>query len=339
MRELPIYNAIIDGQEDGVFAVSLVESPAVESLWQAFAKQDNKEKTINFSIQDEQQHVILGCILRANHLIYRRDGDFEYYLNFTPEQIKKFAEQIMRDGTYKNIDLNHDGRYNVEGVRLLQMFIKDSKKGINPNGFDDVADGSLFAMYKIDSIDLWNDIQEGKFQGFSVEAWLSVKEVDNNDNKNENMSKIDKVKDLMNSLFSALNEALSEEEVAQSAPSNEIATEETVEEQPEETEEVVEFIPDEETETVEETEEETVEETTDDEETETVEDTDTDFERRISELQSQIEELTNTNEELSSQIEELKKTAPSLTELSKNEVNTETRKTGTMLDYLAAIKR
>lgn len=331
---LKVYDAVIDDRYDGVYAISLVESPAVESNFQLFEKSDNKKQVL-FAVENEEKHDVLGVVLRADYPIYRNDNGYEYYLNFTAESIKQFAEQILQSGSFKWIDLNHDEYYDVEGVKMREMFIKDSSKGIAPKGFEDIADGSLFALFHIDSMELWEKIKSGEFNGFSVEAYLTAnpQDFDNQINKNENMSKLENVKELVTKFFSALNEALSEEEVAQSAPSNEIATEETAEEEEEqpadtndeeETEETIEFIPDEETEEIEE---------------EQSEDTDEDFEARIAELQSQIEELTNTNTQLSSQIEELKKTAPSLTELSKNEVNTETRKTGTMLDYLAQIKR
>ena len=338
---LKVYDAVIDDRYDGVYAISLVESPAVESNFQLFEKSDNKKQVL-FAVENEEKHDVLGVVLRADYPIYRNDNGYEYYLNFTAESIKQFAEQILQSGSFKWIDLNHDEYYDVEGVKMREMFIKDSSKGIAPKGFEDIADGSLFALFHIDSMELWEKIKSGEFNGFSVEAYLTAnpQDFDNQINKNENMSKLENVKELVTKFFSALNEALSEEEI-----------EETVEEQPEETteEEVAEETAEEEEEQPadtndEEETEETIEFIPDDEETEEIEeeqseDTDEDFEARIAELQSQIEALTNTNEELSSQIEELKKTAPSLTELSKNEVNSETRKTGTMLDYLAQIKR
>lgn len=341
---LKVYDAVIDDRYDGVYAISLVESPAVESNFQLFEKSDNKKQVL-FAVENEEKHDVLGVVLRADYPIYRNDNGYEYYLNFTAESIKQFAEQILQSGSFKWIDLNHDEYYDVEGVKMREMFIKDSSKGIAPKGFEDIADGSLFALFHIDSMELWEKIKSGEFNGFSVEAYLTAnpQDFDNQINKNENMSKLENVKELVTKFFSALNEALSEEEVEEQpeeTTEEEVAEEtaEEEEEQPadtndeEETEETIEFIPDdEETEEIEE---------------EQSEDTDEDFEARIAELQKQIEALTNTNEELSSQntqlssqIEELKKTAPSLTELSKNEVNTETRKTGTMLDYLAAIKR
>lgn len=47
-ENLPLYEAVLNDETDGIYAVSLVSSPATETPWQCFNKQEEM-----FSIQDE----------------------------------------------------------------------------------------------------------------------------------------------------------------------------------------------------------------------------------------------------------------------------------------------
>ena len=71
-----------------------------------------------------------------------------------------------------NVNLNHDKE--TKGVYLIQSFIKDTEKGINPVGFEDVSDGSWFCAYKVNNEEVWKEIKEGKFNGFSVEVFCNL---------------------------------------------------------------------------------------------------------------------------------------------------------------------
>lgn len=85
----------------------------------------------------------------ADTPIYRRDADgTEYYLLFSEKTIRLMAEKMISDNTQNNVDLYHNGDL-VGSINLLELFIKDSKKGIVPNYLEDIPDGSLVATYKV----------------------------------------------------------------------------------------------------------------------------------------------------------------------------------------------
>ena len=67
--DIPIYEALITDSETGMYCISLVDEPAVESNFLKFNKE--KEK-INFQIENEEQKLITGVIMRSNFPIYRR---------------------------------------------------------------------------------------------------------------------------------------------------------------------------------------------------------------------------------------------------------------------------
>lgn len=125
----------------------------------------------NFAIQDEDERIITGPIMVANKPIYRNDDNGEYYVVFTPDTIKKIAQKFFKKGYQNNVNLMHDDGNVVSGVTMFESWITDEKRGIKPmNGFEDVPNGSWFGSFKVDNEQVWSDIKDGKFKGFSVEG-------------------------------------------------------------------------------------------------------------------------------------------------------------------------
>lgn len=183
---IPVFEALIDSIDTGIYKISLVDLPAVESDFIAFDKQD---KLMKYSIENEEQRMVTGVIMRANFNIYRYDEEFgEYYIKYSPETIKLMAEKMMIDNTFNNINLMHEDGTDVEGVNLVELFIKDTSKGINPSNFDDIENGSLFATYKINNDAIWEQIKLGTFSGFSLEGIFDIERTQfrktNKENKN-----------------------------------------------------------------------------------------------------------------------------------------------------------
>lgn len=172
-KDLPIYNIVL-GNSPGVLKMSLVDSPAVMSDFIAFSE----EKEIKFSL-NEDEHIVFGCALRADFPIYRCSKDVgEYYVVFSKDSIKQLYEKFMIDGRITDVNTQH--KTDVEGVYMIQSFIKDTEKGINPIGFDEISDGSWFCAYKVLNEDVWNDVKAGKFNGFSVEGLFTLTEAEFN---------------------------------------------------------------------------------------------------------------------------------------------------------------
>lgn len=188
---LPLYNIVIDDAETGIDRISLVEMPAVESNFLAFAKD---KKQIMFSANEEQQ-MITGVLARADYPIYRNDNQLgEYYIQFGKEVIKEMAEKLLVDGHQNWVNIEHIENSDVDGVYMIEMFLKDSKKGINPIGFEDISDGSLFATFKVRNQKIWDCIKDGTFKGFSIEGLFGFEEVDKEEQiYNEILDMLDKI--------------------------------------------------------------------------------------------------------------------------------------------------
>lgn len=171
---LPIYEISIDGAT-GIYSVALVKRPAMLSTWQVFADQEQK---IKFAVTDEEQHKVLAVLCRADFPIYRRSEEMgEFYVVFNKETIEEMTQKMLRDGFHESINVEHDDDYYIDGVELTQIFIKNSAKGINPAGFEDIEEGSAFCEYKITSPEVWDAIKQGVFTGISLEGFFNLKEI------------------------------------------------------------------------------------------------------------------------------------------------------------------
>lgn len=125
----------------------------------------------NFSIQDEDEHIISGPIMLADTPIYRNDENGEYYVQFSKETIKRIAQKFFKKGYQSNVNLMHDQGNLTEGLTMFESFIKDEKRGVKAMvGFEDTPEGSWFGSFKVDNPEVWQMIKDGKVRGFSVEG-------------------------------------------------------------------------------------------------------------------------------------------------------------------------
>ena len=163
---IPVYDAIISDEETGMFRISLVDDPAVMSNFQAF---DAHKKPMMYAIQDEEKRLVRGCIMRSDFPIYRRDEKMgEYYVIYKAEEIRKMAEKYLLEGRQNDVNLMHQEGSDVDGVQMVQYFIKGD--GIQVDGFDDCADGSLFGEFHVVNDNIWAEIKAGTYKGFSLEG-------------------------------------------------------------------------------------------------------------------------------------------------------------------------
>lgn len=196
--KLPIFRATISGDECGMFRVSLVDDPAVESLFLAFDKQ---QRIPLYAVANEEKRIVRGVIMRADFPIYRISPQYgEYYILFEKDTIRQMAEKYLREGRQNAVNLMHIDGTDVEGVNLLQIFIKDSANGITPVGFEAIEDGSLFGEYHVTNDAVWEDIKAGAFKGFSLEGVFDIQPIEKHFSNQKNTSKMkvtDKIKNLM----------------------------------------------------------------------------------------------------------------------------------------------
>ena len=165
---IPVYNATISDEETGMFKISLVDEPAVMSNFLAF---DKTRKPLKYAIANEEKRIVRGVVMRADFPIYRYDEKFgEYYIIYKADTIRQMAEKYLLESRQNDVNLMHEDNSDVDGVQMVQYFIKDTGVGVNPAGFEDIADGSLFAEFHIVNDEVWEQVKDGTFKGYSLEG-------------------------------------------------------------------------------------------------------------------------------------------------------------------------
>lgn len=180
------YRAKFNPKRKGVYAVSLVDEPAMEGDFIQF----NKQTEVNFANIDESKRRIMGLILEPNKEVLRFDAeDNSYYtVYFEKEDIEQVAYNFQKQGNQNNSTIQHDGK-NIEGVSFVETWIvEDSKIDKSANFGFEYPKGSWMGVMQLDNEDVWNEyVKTGKVKGFSIDAFMQFEEV--------NLNKVNKMSD------------------------------------------------------------------------------------------------------------------------------------------------
>ena len=162
-----IYELVIEDENvDEVFAISLVEEPAIESNFVFF----DKEK-VQFAALSDEKRLVMGPILIPDKQILRVDGEGKpYHVFFKPETIKRLSEMYLKKKYTDKSTLEHDKKIN--GVTLVESWIKESFTKDKSALYNlNVPVGTWMGTFKIDNDEIWNDyVKTGEVKGFSIEG-------------------------------------------------------------------------------------------------------------------------------------------------------------------------
>lgn len=164
----------MDDVNQGMFLVSLVDDPAIEVDFLAF----NNEEKLSFAVQDEEKHIVTGPAIIADVPIYRRNKNGEFYVVFKKDDIPAIVEKFMQRGLSNFINIQHDETTlsNTDAV-LVESYFINKERGIVPNEFANVTDGSWITSYKIMNDEIWEQIKNGDLKGFSIEISTELEPV------------------------------------------------------------------------------------------------------------------------------------------------------------------
>ena len=189
----PLLRLTINGEEDGVNIISLVEFPAVERNFIQLSKE------VKLSLNEEKRE-LLGVALIPDFPIYRRNEQGEYYITFNAESIRKIAIDFYKKLNVNMADVEHS--HDMEnGITYFQSLIIDKGQGICPTAFKDLPDGTWIVGCKIDNDEVWNAVKSGEVKGFSIDGYFHA-EPEKQEEKPEEKSTIDSLDDLFDWLES-----------------------------------------------------------------------------------------------------------------------------------------
>lgn len=202
-KKIKKYKVGIDSE---TYAISMVESPAIESDFVALSK----EEEVKVFLESEERHMVYGAALIPDKDIYRNNGEQEFYISFTKESIEKMSQDFMKNYRQNEVTLDHEEMANditITESWLVEDPYKDKANALGIN----VPKGTWMVGMKVNQIDVWERVKSGELKGFSVESMISLEEFskqnENNMNIETNDMFWDKLKNILKEAFSKKAEA------------------------------------------------------------------------------------------------------------------------------------
>lgn len=200
-KKIKKYKVGIDSE---TYAISLVESPAIESDFVALAKEEEEKQQV--FLENDEKHMVYGAALIPDKDIYRNNGEQEFYINFTKESIERMSQDFMKEYRQYEVKTDHDGIANevcVVESWLVSDSYKDKSNALGIN----VPEGTWMVGMKVNNIETWERIKAGELKGFSVESMISLEEFSKQNNDNMNIETNDmgfwnKMKEVLAEVFS-----------------------------------------------------------------------------------------------------------------------------------------
>ena len=157
-------------EESGIDAISIVESPAIESDFVALSAEEVKLAEV-----DKDKKILLGALLIPNKPIYRNGDEGEYYIFFSKDTIVKASQMYLKNGYQNKSTLEHSQA--LQGLTLVESWIvedevmdKSRKYGLN------VPLGTWMGAVKVNNDEIWQEyVKTNKVKGFSIEGYFADK--------------------------------------------------------------------------------------------------------------------------------------------------------------------
>ena len=197
-----IVELILDEEQEdaGIEAISIVESPAIESDFVAL-----KSEEIKLAEIDKEKRILLGALLIPNKPIFRNGDEGDYYIFFSKNTIVKASQMYLRNGYQNNSTLEH--QKTLEGLTLVESWIvedevqdKSRKYGLN------VPVGTWMGAVKVNNDEIWKEyVKTDKVKGFSIEGYFADKMEQPKKLAQEDLSKEDKILNEIKNILTSEN--------------------------------------------------------------------------------------------------------------------------------------
>lgn len=209
-KKIKKYKVGIDSE---TYAISMVESPAIESDFVALSKEEEKR----VFLESDERHMVYGAALIPDKDIYRNNGEQEFYISFTKESIEKMSQDFMKNYRQNEVTLDHDEMANditITESWLVEDPYKDKANALGIN----VPKGTWMVGMKVNQIDVWDRVKSGELKGFSVESMISLEDFSKQNTNNMNIETNDmfwdKLKNILKDTFSKKVEEPTVDELA-----------------------------------------------------------------------------------------------------------------------------
>ena len=207
---MKVYEAVYSEKEDqGVYGISLVENPAMQDEWIALSEQ---KQELEFSAIDEKRRLLLGAVLIPDKKIYRNMGGNEFYITFNEQTIGQLAHDFIKKGFQNNSSEEHETK--LQEVSFVESWqVEDSQKDKSSLYGKNYPKGTWVTMAKV-SPEIYEKATNGTFNGFSIDALLSLQEINlKSDSKMNDEAKKSIVEEVLQGVKALFNSNKEVEEV------------------------------------------------------------------------------------------------------------------------------
>lgn len=148
----------------GVYAISVVEQPAIGVDFVALSEQHNVK------FKEDFRGLLYGALLIPDQLIYRRNEDTneEYYVKYSKETIRAIAYNYLKQANQNNATVEHAKV--VDGVSLVETWIIEGENDKSKNFGFNLPEGTWFGCMKVENEEVKQQIQNKDVLGFSIEG-------------------------------------------------------------------------------------------------------------------------------------------------------------------------
>ena len=157
-----------EDMDSGVFAISLVADPAIESNWIYLSKQHK----IELAEVNKEKRLLLGPVLIPNKEIPRIDDETgeEYDIVFDEAVIEKAAQLFLQRQHNNSSTLEHERP--IDDISIVESWLVADPKADKSNAYGlSYPKGSWIVMAKVNNDEIWSEyIKTGKVKGFSLEG-------------------------------------------------------------------------------------------------------------------------------------------------------------------------
>ena len=192
------YEAIFDPKKENVFSISLVDDPAMQSMFIALKKQER----IKLAEVDKVERTLLGVVLIPDKPIYRNNNGEEFYITFPKETIQASAHNFITKGFQLNSSLEHED--SIDGISFVESWIVKDPANDTALAYsldkNDIVEGAWVVKMKCDNDEIYQKALNGEINGFSIDGMFGLKEI----NLKSNIEMAEEKKTFMAELKEAL---------------------------------------------------------------------------------------------------------------------------------------
>lgn len=151
---------------EGLDNIALVSRPAIGVNFLCFSED---EKPMRFHFTDDERRIVTGPFLIPDlqMLRYKESGE-PYKVFFSKETVERLSREFLSN---RQFNIGHS--VDTDKVELVESWIKTTEQDKSTALGLDVPVGTWLGSVHISDDILWNEIKEGKFNGFSVAGYFS----------------------------------------------------------------------------------------------------------------------------------------------------------------------